>query len=240
MAPRCGVLHQGLGARGARGRSRERQRPRFCPPAVGVRRRDLGAKRRQGQQGRRPRGGPRQQALAAHQAHLRLRGLFHHRRLHREGHQADPLPPDPSRQELHGLPQPDEVHVHRRRPRDDVLQAAHHAGHAEGVPRGPHLPERLCAGHHPAAHPRWPLRGRPSVGDHLQGDLRRRFLHGDPGPRAQLPQRLDRPHARRAAGQDRPRARHQDRGHQRLPLPHPRGRPHAGHPLLHRQSHHAR
>ncbi len=231
VAPRRRVLPEGVGARGARGRPRGRVLLRRRPCAVGERLQGVGGERT------RPRGRARQPPAPQGQADLRLRGLLHHRRLHRARHAAAPLPPDPAREERDGLRQPHQVHVQGRRPRDDVLQAPHHAGHAEGVPRGAHLPERLRPGHHPAAHPRRPVRRGARVGADLQGHLRRRLLHGDPGPRAQLQERIRRPLPRREAREPRPRARHQGHRHQRLPLPHPRGRADPGHPLVHRQGH---
>ena len=235
MAPRPRVLPEGLGARGAGARRRRRRPARPRPRPVGERRGRL-------EPDPRPRGRPRQPPEPAHQADLWLRGLLHHGRLHREGHPPAPLPPDPARQERDRLRQPHEDDERGRLGRHVLLLPAHHARHAPPLPRGHHLHLGVRLGHHPAHVLLGPARGGAPLGAHLQGDLRRGLLPRGPGPRPGRPQlgRVHRPHALRADPEARPRARHQGHRHQRQPLPHARGRPHAGRAQLHRHGLQAR
>ncbi len=165
---------------------------------------------------RQGRGGDRQ----ARQAHLRLRGVLHHRRGAQARRQAEALPPAASGQDERGLPQPGEIGQRIAR-RQLLLQAPHHVLHAAEVRQGHHRLVGLHCRHHPEAARQPPVRRRRGVGQQVRQLLRaRRLLHraAEPGHPHRRRLHADRaqPHAHRRGQGRRP----EDHRHERLPLPH--------------------
>ncbi len=160
----------------------------------------------------------------ARQAHLRLRGVLHHRRGAAQGHEAQALPPASAGQDERGLPQPGEAGQRIAR-RQLLLQAAHHVQHAAEVRPRHHRLVGMHRRHHPEAARQPPVRRRGRVGQEVRQLLRAgRLLHRAPEPghphRRRVHADRAQPHAHRRG----PRRRPQDHRHERLPLPHARGR----------------
>ena len=119
----------------------------------------------------------------ARQAHLRLRGVLHHRRGAAQGHEAQALPPASAGQDERGLPQPGEAGQRIAR-RQLLLQAAHHVQHAAEVRPRHHRLVGMHRGHHPEAARQRPVRRRGRVGQEVRRLLRAgRLLHraAEPG-----------------------------------------------------------
>ena len=169
----------------------------------------------------------------ARQAHLRLRGVLHHRRGVAQGRQAQALPPAFVGQDERGVPQPGEARQ-RVACRQLLLQAAHHVLHAAEVRQGHHRLVGVHRGHHSETARQPPVRRGGGVGQQVRQLLRSGgLLHraAEPGCPHGCGIHADRaqPHAHRRGESRRP----QDHRHERFPLSHERGREGPGLPAVH-------